>query len=261
MTQRRPNPYFVRASATSAQAMHGLADYAAKDLKYKTAITVSDDFAFGCEQMSGFQRVFEDAGGRVKAKLWPTLVTPDYTPYLAQIGAADAVVARFAGANPLKFMQQYRTAGLTLPLLGGEGIADDSLLRTFGDESVGLISSGPYSGVRLAGQPKICRWDGPETGKIPGIAAAYLYINGMVAGAALKATGGSSDDKEAFMKALRAVALTDSPRGAFHFDHFGNVVGNIFIHRGERKGDKLTNTVVKTYPGRTQQPSKLKPHS
>src|SRR5262249_18790695 len=75
MTQRRPNPYFVRASATSAQAMHPLADYAAKDL-YKTAITVSDDFAFGYEQMGGFQRVFEDAGGRVKSKLWPPLATP-----------------------------------------------------------------------------------------------------------------------------------------------------------------------------------------
>src|ERR1700740_2707806 len=27
MTQRKPNPYFVRASATSAQGMHPLADY------------------------------------------------------------------------------------------------------------------------------------------------------------------------------------------------------------------------------------------
>jgi branched-chain amino acid transport system substrate-binding protein len=32
MTQRKPNPYFVRASGTSAQAMHPLADYAAKEL-------------------------------------------------------------------------------------------------------------------------------------------------------------------------------------------------------------------------------------
>src|SRR5438270_5639660 len=43
MTQRRPNPYFVRASATSAQTMHPLADYAAKELKFKRVITVSED--------------------------------------------------------------------------------------------------------------------------------------------------------------------------------------------------------------------------
>src|SRR5438046_4491742 len=92
MTQRRPNPYFIRASATSSQGMHALADYAAKEMKLKRVITIADDFAFGHEQMAGFQRVFEDAGGRVVKKLWPPLVTPDYTPYIAQIGGVDAVV-------------------------------------------------------------------------------------------------------------------------------------------------------------------------
>src|SRR5689334_11209798 len=47
MTQRKPNPYFIRASATSAQAMHPLADYAAKEMKVKTAVLIAEDFAFG----------------------------------------------------------------------------------------------------------------------------------------------------------------------------------------------------------------------
>ena len=51
MTQRKPNPYFVRASGTSAQYLHPLADYAAKELKFKRVITIADDFAFGHEQM------------------------------------------------------------------------------------------------------------------------------------------------------------------------------------------------------------------
>src|SRR5262252_9699939 len=42
MTQRRPNPYFLRASATSSQAMHPMADFAAKELKLKRMITVSE---------------------------------------------------------------------------------------------------------------------------------------------------------------------------------------------------------------------------
>src|SRR5262249_47726716 len=65
MSQRKPNPFFVRASGTSAQNMHVLADYAAKELKYKSVMTISEDFAYGYEQMGGFQRVFEDAGGHV----------------------------------------------------------------------------------------------------------------------------------------------------------------------------------------------------
>jgi branched-chain amino acid transport system substrate-binding protein len=37
-----------------------MADYAAKELNLKRVATISDDFAFGHEQMAAFQRVFED---------------------------------------------------------------------------------------------------------------------------------------------------------------------------------------------------------
>ncbi|HJW79923.1 MAG TPA: ABC transporter substrate-binding protein, partial [Beijerinckiaceae bacterium] len=35
VTQRKANPFIIRPSATSAQCMHVLGDYAAKELKYK----------------------------------------------------------------------------------------------------------------------------------------------------------------------------------------------------------------------------------
>jgi branched-chain amino acid transport system substrate-binding protein len=253
ITQRKPNPYFVRASATSAQAMHPLADYAATELKYKTVIEISDDFAFGYEQMGGFQRVFEDAGGRVVKKLWPPLSTPDYTPYLAQLGGVDAVVNGFAGANSGKFMQQYRDAGPQLPLLGGEGAGDDALVKTFGDEAIGLVSACPYTAdFDSPSNKKLVTLMAEHYENLPGLAAAGLYINGMVAEAALEKVGGDTDDKDALVRALRAVSLADSPRGPFHFDEFGNVVGNIFIRRCEKKDGKLVNTTVKTYPNVSQ---------
>src|SRR5262245_59585334 len=140
MTQRRPNPYFLRASATSSQAMHPMADFAAKELKLKKIITISEDFAFGYEQMGGFQQTFEDNGGRILKKLWPPIVTPDYTPYLAQIDGVDGVCQGFAGSNPLRFMKQYAAAGLKYPVVTGETGGDDALLRSFGDEAVWLYS-------------------------------------------------------------------------------------------------------------------------
>src|SRR5262247_616953 len=249
MTQRRPNPYFVRASATSAQSMHPLADYAAKELKYKTAITVTEDFAFGYEQMGGFQRVFEDAGGKVAKKLWPPIVTPDYTPYLAQLSGVDAVVQGFAGSNPLKFMKQYRDQGLKLPVLGGGTACDDALLKSLGDESVGLISCSAYTGdLDTPSNRRLIEGMVKDYGNIPGLYAAGLYINGLVAEAALEKTGGKTDDKEALIRALRGVSLVDTPRGPFTFDHLGNVVGSFYIRRCEKKGDKLVNTTIKTYP-------------
>src|SRR6201991_2460702 len=49
MTQRKPNPWFVRATSTSAQCAHPLGEYAAKELKYKRMITIADDLAYGHE--------------------------------------------------------------------------------------------------------------------------------------------------------------------------------------------------------------------
>src|SRR5436190_20455390 len=177
MTQRKPNPYFVRASATSAQNMHPLADYAAKELKYKSAITISEDFAFGYEQMGGFQRAFTDNGGKVVNKLWPPIVTPDYTPYLAQLSGVDVVVQGFAGSNPLKFMKQYKDQGITLPVVGGSVAFDDALLKSFGDEAVGAISCSAYTAdLDTPSNQRFVTDMVKDYGNIPGIYAAGLYI-------------------------------------------------------------------------------------
>ncbi|MGA3398951.1 MAG: ABC transporter substrate-binding protein [Acetobacteraceae bacterium] len=253
MTQRKPNPYFVRASATSAQPMHPLADYARKELGYKTAITIVEDFAFGYEQMGGFQRVFEGGGGHIDKKLWPPLVTPDYTPYLAQLTGVDVIVQGFAGSDPLRFLKQYRDAGLTLPLLGGGTAGDDALMKSFGDEALGMITASAYtSDLDTPGNKQFVAGMVRDTGFIPGLYAAGMYINGLVAEAALETLDGKTEDKEALIKALRAVSLKDSPRGPFHFDHFGNVVGNIYIRRVVKQDGKLAQHTIKTYPDVSQ---------
>jgi len=253
MTQRKPNPYFIRSSGTSAQAMHPLADYARKELKYETVITIANDFAYGYEETGGFQRVFEDAGGRVKAKLWPPLVTPDYIPFIGQMSGVDAVVSGLGGSNPVKFMRQYKDQGITLPLLGGGTAMDDGLLKSFGDEAIGVISCAAYTAdLDTPSNRRFVADSIGDYGGIPGSYAAGIYTNGQVAEAALERTGGGTDDKEVLIAAMRAVSLTDTPRGPFHFDRFGNVVGDFFIRRCERKDGKLVNTTIKTYQAVSQ---------
>jgi branched-chain amino acid transport system substrate-binding protein len=253
MTQRKPNPYFVRASGTSAQPMYPLADYARKELGYKTAITIVEDFAYGYEEMGGFQRVFEDEGGHIVKKLWPPLVTPDYTPYLAQLTGVDVIVQGFAGSDPLRFMKQYHDAGLTLPVLASGTGADDALMKSFGDEALGMVSSSNYtSDLDTPSNKQFVAGMVRDTGAIPGLYAAGMYINGMVAEAAVKALDGKVDDKEALIKALRAVSLQDSPRGPFHFDHFGNAVGNVFVRKIVKQDGKLAQHTIKIYPNVSQ---------
>jgi branched-chain amino acid transport system substrate-binding protein len=255
VTQRKANPFVIRPSATSAQCCHVMGDYAAKELNYKRAATVSEDFAFGYEQMSGFQRVFEDNGGKVVKKLWPPLVTPDYTPYIAQIRNVDCVFTGFAGSNPVKFMRSYADLGLKgrIPLLAGWTAMDDALLRTLGDEAVGVVSAAFYSADHdTPSNKRFVAAMQKDYGVLPGGYSAGMYVAGQCVEAAIGALGGQSDDRKALAEALHKVSLTDTPRGPVKFDHYGNVVGDVFIRRCERKGGQLTNTVIKTYPSISQ---------
>jgi branched-chain amino acid transport system substrate-binding protein len=86
---------------------------------------------------------------------------------------------------------------------------------------------------------------------LPGGYSAGMYIAGQCVEAAI-AKAGSKDDGTAFAEALHQVALTDTPRGPLKFDHFGNVVGDVFIRKCERKNGQLVNTIVKTYPNISQ---------
>ena len=100
VTQRKGNAYLTRTSYTSAQCLYPLADYLHKEMKMKTAATIADDFAFGYEQIGGFQRVLEEEGGRVVKKLWSPLNTADYAPYVAQIARLRCGVCRQCRLQP-----------------------------------------------------------------------------------------------------------------------------------------------------------------
>jgi branched-chain amino acid transport system substrate-binding protein len=248
MTQRRPNPYFLRPSACSSQAMHPMADFAAKELKLKRVVTISEDFAFGYEQMGGFQQTFEELGGKIVNKLWPPLVTPDYTPFVAQIADCDGVCQGFAGSNPLRFMKTYASAGLKYPVVTGETGGDDALMRSFGDEAIGMYSSCPYTlDYESDSNKRFVAAMQKDYGVDPGFYAAGLYVAAKTVAAGLEKAGGKSDDKEAFVKALRSVELKDTPRGPIKYDHLGNVVGDFFIRRVDKVNGKLVNKTVKTY--------------
>ena len=225
-----------------------MADFAAKELKLKRFVTISEDFAFGHEQMGGFQQTFEEAGGKIVNKIWPPLVTPDYTPFVAQIGDCDGVCQGFAGSNPLRFLKTYAAAGLKYPVVTGETGGDDALMRSFGDEALGMYSCCPYTlDLDTDGNKRFVAAMQKDYSVDPGFYAAGLYVAAQTVAAGLEKTNGKSDDKEAFIKALRSVELKDTPRGPIKYDHFGNVIGDFFIRRVEKVNGKLANKTVKTY--------------
>ncbi len=250
VTQRRRNDYLTRTSYTSAQTLYPLADYVLNEMKLKTAASIGDDFAFGYEQVGGFQRVLEDGGGRVVKKIWSPLNTADYAPYVAQLPECDVICEVLAGSNPLKFTKQARNMGTKQPLVGGSTVADDTIIGAHDDSAAGLINTKPYSLDRESEANKrfiaeMRKNYGPDV-RI-GHYAACFYANGQLIEATLAETGGKTDDRAAFVKALRSVSLADTPRGPLSFDAYGNAVIDVYVRRAEKVNGKMANKTIKTY--------------
>lgn len=254
MTQRNANPWFVRATSTSSQCAHPLGEYAAKELKYKKMITIGDDIAYGHEMCAGFQRVFEDNGGKVIQKLFSPLAVPDYGTYVGQLKEADAIFLGFAGSNGFRFLRQFVDYGMKdkMAVIGGMTALDEAVLRNMGDEALNIVTTCWYS-AELDAKPNLTFAPAfrKEFKYDPGFYAASTYVNGAVLEAAVKAVDGKVEDKKAFMAALRSVNV-DTARGPVKFDDKGNVVGNVYLRKVTRKDGRLVNSVFKTYPDVSQ---------
>jgi branched-chain amino acid transport system substrate-binding protein len=256
LTQRKPNPWFVRAVGTSAQSNHPMGEYAAKELKYKRVAIIADDFAFGHELAASFQRTFEENGGKVVQKLWSPLNVADYGSYIGQIKQdVDAVYAGFAGGNGIKFLKQYNEYGLKskIPVLAAMTTVDEGILKSMGDEAVGVMSNGWYTAtIDNPNNKRFVQAMNRETKDDPGYYSIGAYAAGLMMEQALKAIGGKVEDKSAFMAALRNVEVPNDPRGPIKLDALGNPVMDAYIRKVERKNGKLVNSIIKTYPGVTQ---------
>src|SRR5258706_9202939 len=112
MTQRKPNPWFTRGTSTSSQCAHPLADYCYKTLGYRRMAVIADDIPYGHEMCAGFQRVFEDLGGRIVQKTFPPLTVHDYGTYLAQLKTnIDGIFLGFAGSNSFRYPRPLNEHG------------------------------------------------------------------------------------------------------------------------------------------------------
>ena len=254
MTQRHPSPWYVRLTSTSAQCAYPLAEYAAKELKYKKVVTIADDFAYGHEMCAGFQRAFEDNGGKIIQKIFTPLATPDYGSYVAQVKSADAIFLGTAGSNGFRFLRQFIEYGLKdkMAVIGGMTALDESVLRNMGDEAMGILTTSWYSAELDNPLNKIFAPAFRKRFKYdPGYYAASTYLSGEVLEAALTTTRGQVADKKALMAAIHN-CNAQTIRGQIKFDEFGNVIGNVYIRKVNKNDGRLVNSVVKSYPDVTQ---------
>src|SRR5215472_13322424 len=256
VTQRKPVRWVVRTSLSGSQATHPLGDYAYQHMGLRRVAGISMDYAFGWESSGGFQRVFEERGGKMVQRIWTPLTVQDYAPYLASLRKdIDGVYACHTGGLSPRFLKTWVESGLKgkVAVLGIGTLTDENVLKGMGDESLGVITSLVYSAAldtpankkfAAAYEKRYNRTTSAYSAE--GYTAARFYHD------ALRAINGEAEDREKLIAALRKVEVSDDPRGPMKLDDLGNPTQNVYIRKVERVGGRLQNTVVHTYPNVSQ---------
>lgn len=260
LTQRQASqfPYLIRTSWTSSQPHHPLGQWACEQ-GYKKVITVGADYAFGYEAVGGFQKAFEECGGKVVQKVWPPLGAVDFAPYLPTFKKdADAVFTLMVGPMPLQFPKQMRAAGIKLPIIGGGTSYDEFVLPFMDDGVIGDVSALHYSAaLETPKNVEFVKKYRAKYGKVPSYYSENNYTSGLMIHEVMKSWGGKYKGPEDFVKTLAGMKF-DAIRGPVSFDELRNPIQNIYIKKVEKKKmfgydkDELWNTVIKTYPNVSQ---------
>src|SRR5437660_5588724 len=249
LAQRKQSDYVIHTYGTAAQAMYPLGDYAATKLGVKRLAMIADDFTYGHEGAAGFQKAFEDAGGRVVQKLWPPLNATDYGSFIGQLKTnVDGVYAGFAGSNPLRFLGAFVEYGLKPTVFGNPTLADEGILKNMGDEALGVYTASWYAVDHdTPDNRRFVAAIRKEYNVTPGFYTAATYTSGLWIEEAMKLVKGKFEDKAAFVKALHEVKLDHGPMGPLRLDEYGKPILNVYIRRVEKKNGELVNVTVATY--------------
>jgi branched-chain amino acid transport system substrate-binding protein len=253
LTQRKANPLVLRAGYTSSQSNFPAGKWA-YDQGHRNAMTICPDYAFGWESCGGFVSGFTDAGGTITTQIWHPLGTQDYSTYVTQASTAapDVVFLGSAGGpDAILFWKAWTTFGLKdrVPLIGNCCFADQVLLRDQGAAAEGITSFSYWTEGRDS--PAVREFvEAYESrhGEIPSLYAAGSYLMAQITAESLEQTGGKVEGAS-FIAAARALTFDDSVYGPIKFDDTGNIVGNVYQEKVQRRDDgKFWNVPQETFP-------------
>ncbi|MFQ6111103.1 MAG: ABC transporter substrate-binding protein, partial [Nitrospinota bacterium] len=252
LTQRKVSKWVLRTGWASSQPGHPFGEWAYKQ-GYRKAITIGADYAFGHENVAGFHRGFEEAGGKVIQKIWVPIGTTDFGPYLPLFKKeADAVYALMIAAMPGPFLKQFKASGLKMAVLGGGTTADETVLPFMGDEALGVVTPLQYSAALDTPKNKaFVKKFRKLHGKVPSYFSESNYTTAKWIHEALKRLKGDISNIDRFVEEFKKIEI-DAIRGPVRMDKYHNPVHNIYIRKVVRIKGELWNKVIATYPAVSQ---------
>ena len=132
---QRQYPSFFRVITTDTVQAEYAADYAARDLKARTAYLVDDQQAYGMNLVDDFAHEFQQLGGQVITTVGLPLGQKDIGALIADIARTMPHVVYFGGQGSAAaaLLKQLLLTGRPPDFMGGDALLDPGFVKAVGN--------------------------------------------------------------------------------------------------------------------------------
>ncbi|HYG55684.1 MAG TPA: ABC transporter substrate-binding protein [Burkholderiales bacterium] len=257
------SPYIARTSFTLWQSSYPLGTWAAK--KFKTAYTLVSDFGPGHDSETAFSQAFEQAGGKVVAKVRVPLQNPDWAAYMQRVKDAkpDALMVFIpAGKTATAVMKNFSDLGLDkagIKLIGPGDITTEEELPNMGDVAIGATTVFHWSaaGNRPANKAFVEAWK-KEYGanETPNFLSVGSWDGIAMIFEAIKQQKGKLDPDKT-MEIFKNWKNPNSPRGPISIDpETRDIIQPEYLREVRKVNGQLANVELETLSPAVKDPWK-----
>ena len=241
LTLEGKHPLFLRTVANDNAQAQLTSSYIRDVLKAKKVAYLHDNGEYGKGFAEQNRKILENAG--IETVLFEA-VTPDavdFSSVVRKLRRAKPDVLVFGGYQNTasKLVQQMRRDRVKTPLIGPDGVKDETFLKMTGKDSEGVLASYPKDTSSLEMYKKAREAHVARFGSEPG----FGYYNAYAAmQAILRAieTAGENADTAKLLEALKTNSV-DTPLGKLTFNKSGDAAG-LGLSIYEVKGGKFVET-------------------
>lgn len=233
--KKRPYHVYFRTATTDAIQGPFAANYVFNDLGIKQVATVHDQKTYGQGLVAAFTAQFKKLGGTIVAAETINPQDQDYSSTIAKLKAKGPKLVYYGGeypqAGPLS--QQMKSAGLDVPVMGGDGIYDPKFITLAGASANGDLATSVGAPPEKLASAKQFLADYKAAGYSDPYAAygAYAYDAAWAIIQALKQVlpNETKIDESVRQKVVAAMANVsfDGVTGHVSFDQYGDATSKV----------------------------------
>ena len=240
LTLEGAHPLFFRTVANDLAQAELTSSYALNVLKVKKVAYVHDNGEYG-KGFASQNRTLLEKGG-VETVLFEA-ITPDavdFSPTIRKLKRAKPDLIVFGGYQPAasKLVQQMRRDRVKTPLMGPDGVKDETFLKMTGKDSEGTLASYPKDTSALDMYKQAREAHIKAFGSEPGFGYYNAYAAMQALLKAIETSGGTATDQ--LLEGLRKNTV-DTPLGNLSFNKNGDAAG-LGLSIYEARGGKFVET-------------------